>query len=143
LSNRRAKRKDVSSPQERKHALELKYQFRFRIIELISHISDQLIPGTIAVLIVYFGIFRTAHELANKHTVAAFSVRLLADVKPDELISYAAAVAGWVFGVNAQRLRRNSTERLTKRIQELEQRINPHRTTSGLTPRGLTPPEVE
>lgn len=121
--------------------LELKYQLRFRLIEAISKALDQLIPGAVILTIVYFGIYRTAHELAGRETFATLGISLLADVKPDEIIAYAAAIVGWIFGVNAQRLRRNTTERLTIRIQELEQRIDPNRTTSGLTPRGQTPPE--
>jgi len=119
--------------------LELKYQFRFRIIELISKALDQLIPGVVLIVVVYFGIYRTAHELAGRQTAAAFGISLFADAKPDEIIAYVAAIVGWLFGISAQRLRRNATERLTSRIQELEQRIDANRTTSGLTPRGQTP----
>lgn len=108
--------------------LELRYQFLFRIIDLASRTIDQGIPALTVVLIVYFGIFRTAHELASKTTMAAFGMRLFADAKPDELVSYLAAVVGWLFGINAQRLRRNTTERLTRRIHELEHHIDPTRT---------------
>ena len=121
--------------------LELKYQLRFRLIEAISKALDQLIPGAVILTIVYFGIYRTAHELAGRETFATLGISLLADVKQDEIRAYVAAIVGWIFGVNALRLRRNTTERLTIRIQELEQRIDPNRTTSGLTPRGQTPPE--
>lgn len=123
--------------------LELRYQFRFRLIDLASRAIDQGIPALMAVLMVYFGIFRTAHELAGRTTMAAFGMKLFADAKPDELVSYIAAVVGWLFGINAQRLRRNTTERLTRRIHELEKHIDPTRTTSGLTERGQTPKEVD
>ena len=126
-----------------KRALELQYQFRFRLIEWASRVTDQLVPGAIGVLIIYFGVYRTAHELAGKETAATFTASLFADIKPDEIISYVAALIGWMFGINAQRLRRNTTERLTNRIQELEARIDPHRTSSGLTQRGQTPKEDE
>lgn len=123
--------------------LALKYQLRFRLIDVLAKALDQIIPGVVLVLIVYFGIYRTAHDLAGRRTLADFGFRLFADAKPDEIIAYALAIVGWFFGVNAQRLRRNTTERLTARIQELERKIDPERTTSGLTPRGKTPPEVE
>lgn len=121
--------------------LELQYQLRFRRLDLLAKALDLLIPGLVGVAIVYFGVYRTAHELANKTTTVELGIKLLGDAKPDQLISYVTALVGWIFGLNAQRLRRNTTERLTKRIQELEKQKDPNRTTSGLTPRGLTPPE--
>jgi hypothetical protein len=133
--------KHVAGPSENRK-LELRYQLYFRLIELVSKAADQIIPGVVAVLIVYFGIYRTAHELAGKNTLASLGIGLLSDAKPDEIISYAAAIVGWIFGVTAQRLRRNTTERLTTRIQELEKQIDPNRTSSGLTRRGETPPEA-
>jgi hypothetical protein len=121
--------------------LELRYQLRFRIIDAISRALDQLIPGAAGVLIVYFGIYRPVHALASKQTLALFGFKLLVDTRPNEMISYLVAFLGWMFGINAQRLRRNTTARLTYRIQELERRLDPNRTTSGLTPRGQTPAE--
>lgn len=123
--------------------LELKYQLRFRFIDVVSKALDRLIPGAVAVLIVYFGIYRTAHELAGKETFGAFWIGLLADIKPDEIMAWLTALIGWMFGINSQRLRRNTTERLSSRIRELEQRVDPNRTTSGLTPRGQTPPDAQ
>lgn len=116
--------------------LELKYQLRFRLVEAMSKAFDQLIPGAAAVLCPYFGIFRPVHDLAGRQTLATFGLALFADVKPDER-----SLVGWFFGINAQRLRRNTTERLTNRIQELKRKIDPNRTTSGLTPCGRTPVE--
>ena len=57
----------------------------------------------------------------GKKTLADFGVKLLADVKLGEIIPYVATAMGWLFGVNAQRLRRNTTARSTNRIRELEQ----------------------
>jgi len=130
-------RKPVATELE-KRALELKYQLRFRVVDPVSKAFDLLIPGIAAVLVAYFGVFRPVHDLAGRQTAASFGLALFADVKPDEIIAWLMAFVGWFFGINAQRLRRNTTERLTNRIQELERRIDPNRTTSGLTPRGRT-----
>lgn len=121
--------------------LELRYQLRFRITDTVSKALDQLIPGATGILIVYFGIYRTVQELTNKQTLALFGFSLFADLRPNEMIAWLAVFVAWIFGINAQRLRRNTTARLTGRIQELEQRLDPNRTTSGLTPRGQTPLE--
>ncbi len=78
---------------------------------------DLLIPGLVGVAIVYFGVYQTAHELANKTTSAELGIKFLGDAKPDQLVSYVTALVGLIFGLNAQRLRRNTTERLTNRIK--------------------------
>lgn len=123
--------------------LELKYQFRFRLIHFATQSVDRLVPAVMIVLIVYFGVYGPVQALAGKKTLADFGVKLLADVKLGEIIPYVATAMGWLFGVNAQRLRRNTTARLTNRIRELEQQIDPSRSTSGLTPRGQTPRDTE
>ena len=122
--------------------LELRHEFRVRRLEVVARALDKLIPGATLVLVVYFGVYRAAHELSGKQTVATLTATLLADTRPNEIIAYVLALVGWIFGVNAQRLRRNTTARLTRRIQQLERQIDPNRTSSGLTPRGQTPPEV-
>ncbi|HXR36730.1 MAG TPA: hypothetical protein VN754_12305 [Candidatus Binataceae bacterium] len=125
----------------KRRKLDLRYQLRFRLIELASQIVDRGIPVTGLVLAVYFGIFRPIHDLAGRNTQAQFGTALLADIRPSEIVSYVFGLAGWVFGLSAQRLRRNVTERLTGRIAELERKNDPSRTSSGLTTRGETPPE--
>ena len=92
-------------------------------------------------MVTYFGVFRPIHDLAGHNTQASFGMALLADIRPSEIVSYLFGLAGWIFGLNAQRLRRNVTERLTDRIAQNELQKDPHRTSSGLTKRGKTPPE--
>jgi hypothetical protein len=121
--------------------LELQYQFRFRLIEFAAQMFDRGIPITGLVLVAYFGIFRPVHDLAGQKTQATFGLSLLADIRPAEIASYLFGLVGWIFGLNAQRLRRNVTERLTSRIAEYERNEDPNRTSSGLTTRGKTPPE--
>jgi hypothetical protein len=123
--------------------LELRYQFRFRMINFATQSVDRMIPAVMVVFVVYFGLYGPVQALAGKKTLADFGVKLLAEAKLSEIIPYVTAAMGWLFGVNAQRLRRNTTERLTNRIRELEQRIDPTRSTSGLTPRGQTPSDTE
>ena len=125
-----------------KHTLDLKYQFRFRMIDFASQTLGQAIPIAGLVLVVYFGVFRPIHELAGRNTAAMFGAALIADIRPTELVSYVIGLLGWFFGLNAQRLKRNTIDRLAGRIVELERERDPNRTSSGLTKRGQTPPEV-
>jgi hypothetical protein len=122
-------------------ALELKYQFRFRLTDVASLAIERGLPIAGVVLVTYFGVFRPIHDLAGRNTQASFGLAMFADIRPSEIVSYLFGVAGWIFGINAQRLRRNVTERLAGRNAALEQQKDPNRTSSGLTPRGKTPPE--
>jgi hypothetical protein len=125
-----------------KRTLELKFRLRFRLLDLLSQALNQAIPMLGAVFIVYFGIFRPIHDLAGRNTAAIFGTAIVADIRPSELVSYLFGLVGWVFGLNAQRLKRNTIERLAGRLAELEKKKDPSRTSSKLTKRGETPPEV-
>ena len=46
--------------------------------------------------------------------------------------------SGWVYGLRQRSLRRNTVERLSTRNSELEQRLDPNRSSSQLTNRGTT-----
>lgn len=131
----------AKDPALERRKLELQYQFRFRIVDLFSQLIDKGLPIVGLFVFSYYGLFRTVHDLAGKQTTTSFGLALLADVRPSELVSYAFGLLGWIFGLNAQRLRRNVTERLTGRLAELERKYDPARSTSGLTTRGKTPPE--
>lgn len=50
-------------------------------------------------------------------------------------------LAGFVYGRNQERFRERKTRELAARIRELEQLIDPDRTSSGLSPDGNTNPE--
>lgn len=121
--------------------LELKYQLRFRLIDFASTTTERGFPIAGLAFVTYFGVFRPIHDLAGRNTQATFGLALLADIRPSEIVSYLFGLAGWIFGINAERLRRNVIERLTGRIADLEKQKDPHRTSSGLTTRGTTPPE--
>lgn len=74
--------------------------------------------------------------LAGKATIADIKV----DVWNDVLASVFGG-GGVLYGFGQNKLRRNNTERLTKRIIKLEKIIDSGRTSSGLTNTGETSPE--
>jgi hypothetical protein len=91
------------------------------------------------------GIWITAHYiveaitvLSGKQTDASVVVNLLLNVKADRWIAYILAGSGIAYGINERRLKRNDIERLTRHTDELERRIDPHRTSSRLRPDGTT-----
>lgn len=81
--------------------------------------------------------------LAGEATTAdiGVDVNLIAGFRLSTLIAWAVAVVAVGYGLLQRKLRRNSIERLQRRIQALEQNRDPRRSSSGLTPRGETRPE--
>jgi len=75
---------------------------------------------------------------AGQSSYADLSVRLLANVSVVWELSLTLSGISVTLYVRERRLHRNTRQRLTARITELELRIDPHRTSSQLTPRGET-----
>lgn len=76
--------------------------------------------------------------LAGKTTRLAFELAVLADFKLQIVITLAGVAAVWA--LVERRIRHRKVEHLQDRIKQLETRIDPKRTTSGLTPSGKTHP---
>ena len=85
--------------------------------------------------------YLSVDALAGDVTVAdiGVGVRILGNVKVSTILCTAVGVLGTVYGLQQRSLRKSTTERLTARIEDLERRIDPKRSTSGLTSRGDTP----
>ncbi len=65
----------------------------------------------------------------------------MGDFKVSEGLSYLFGVGGFGYGMRERKLRRETIERLSKRITDLEKLVDPSRTSSHLTVRGTTNPE--
>lgn len=79
--------------------------------------------------------------LAGKTTIAELFVQFFSQLEVSTKISWVVAVGGFAYGWKQRRLRKDTVERLQSRIQALEKRTDPGRSTSHLTPRGDTRPE--
>jgi hypothetical protein len=80
-------------------------------------------------------------EYAGKSTLADLAFRLVVDLRLDVALAYMFGAGGVGYALYERRLRRRNIARLTARNQELELRIDPERSSSGLTPRGTTHPK--
>lgn len=80
-------------------------------------------------------------SLAGKTTSSNIAFSFITDLKMNQFFSYVIGGGGVVYGLSQRSLRRKTTERLHGRIQELETRIDPGRSSSKLTRRGETRPE--
>lgn len=79
--------------------------------------------------------------LAGKETLADIGIQFLSDVRVSEALAWLLATSGVVYGYRQRKLRRDTVERQHGRIEELERRVDPKRSSSRLTPRGETRPE--
>ena len=77
---------------------------------------------------------------AGKSTMADVALRLVADLQIDRAAAYIFGGGGVAYGLQQRRLLRRNIARLTPRAKELETRIDPDRSSSGLTATGTTPP---
>ncbi|MER8511664.1 hypothetical protein NKH47_01740 [Mesorhizobium sp. M1060] len=75
---------------------------------------------------------------AGERTIVSLAFSFLADVKFALAITLTGAAVAWAAA--ERMLRRRKTEQLQDRIIDLERRIDPNRTTSGLTKKGMTNP---
>lgn len=81
--------------------------------------------------------------LAGKTTAADIGVKILSNFSISQGLAWALGIGSATYGLAQNRLRKNTVERLQKRIQQLEKQRDPRRTSSRLTPRGDTRPEDE
>jgi hypothetical protein len=92
-----------------------------------------------------FGISRYAYlaiaALAGKTTLADVGIDFLGKVELSVTLAWLLGVAGCGYGWRQRKLRRDSIERLQRRIQGLERHIDQTRSSSKLTPRGDSRPE--
>jgi hypothetical protein len=76
--------------------------------------------------------------LAGHETNVSFVLNILLNLQADRWIAYIAAGSLGAYGWNERRLRRRDIERLTRHTEDLENRIDPKRTSSRLLPDGTT-----
>lgn len=79
-------------------------------------------------------------SLAGQSTVADIGLKFLAEVGVSDVLAWLLAGGAVVFGLVQKKLRGDTIQRLSGRIQQLEQQIDPRRTSSHLTVRGQTNP---
>lgn len=88
----------------------------------------------------YFGV-QAIGTLAGKDTEAVFMLSYLTSSESDYGLPWLVAFAGVVFGYVQRRLRLRKTEYFQGRVRELEMRLDPGRSSSGLLANGETAPE--
>lgn len=97
---------------------------------------------SIAVIAVAYFAFECFRQFAGKSTELNLALSLLVNALVDIKFVVSLSVAGLasILAWRERRLRYRKTEELQGRIIKLERRIDPNRSSSGLTPKGKTNP---
>ena len=98
-----------------------------------------------AAIAMWLGIGWCAHEIsktfiayAGRDSIADLTLRVLANISVVWELSLTLSGISVTLYVRERKLHRDTRERLTARVTELELKIDPKRTSSHLTPRGQT-----
>jgi hypothetical protein len=114
---------------------------RFRLISRgIDGFVTLARTGCVVLAVIFLG--RYARDVfiafAGKETAANLALSLIVKLQADRWFAYLVGVVGAGYGAVERHLRRRNIKRLTAHTAELEKRLHPARTTSGLTPKGRT-----
>ena len=119
---------------------ELDYRLSFKKIDAVVTIARAAIKYGALVACAGF-LYRSIAVLSGKATLATIGLNILGNLTIQESISIVLTVGSIIYGVGQRQMRRKNIARLTERTIELEKRLDPRRTSSGLTNRGTTRPE--
>jgi hypothetical protein len=108
-------------------------------VDARTKIWIQIIKSGMWLGIAFLG-YKSVAALAGQTTNADLLFKIIANINVSYAISWTATAGAIVYGRVQKNLRQRAVERLATRNAELEKRLDPHRTSSGLTPRGLTRP---
>lgn len=103
-------------------------------------LGKDVIRGIMYLGLAFFGV-EAIRELAGKETEAVFMLSYLTSSESDYGLPWVVAFAGIVYGSMQRKLRLRKTEYFQGRVRELEMRLDPGRSSSGLLANGETDPE--
>lgn len=110
-----------------------------KVIDAVTSLVHALFRYSAIILPFYF-MYRTAAVLAGKLTSADIALKLLGSLTINQSVAYTLGVGGILYGLAERGFRRRKTEYFQGRIRELEEQLDPKRTSSRLTTRGTTNP---
>ncbi len=131
MANRRRPRK-LSEP-EQEHARKIR-----RIDGAVAILNNAVKFGAVA--FIFLCCYWMVDSLAGKTTFADIGIRMLFDSR---VLAIIFGGGGIVYGIAERRLRQDTVKKFQPRIRELEQRLDPKRSSSSLTETGETNPKDE
>lgn len=119
---------------------EAEIRLSFHRVDAIVSVAKTLIKYAALVACTFF-VYKSVAALAGKETLASIGLNILGNVKVSDGVLYVLTGGSIAYGLGERSLRRRNIKRLTPRSIELEKRLDPNRTSSGLTTKGTTRPE--
>lgn len=113
---------------------------KFRLTEGVASVLNRGISWVGVVLVARYAYLAIA-ALAGQQTAAEIGINFLGEVRVSEALAWLFGAGGVAYGMGQRKVRRDTIERSADRIRSLEQRLDPSRSSSRLTPRGTTRPE--
>lgn len=110
------------------------------IAESIVSVVNNLVKWGALALIAYL-MAQCIDSLAGEATTSNIAISLVTDLKMNQYLAYAFGGSGIGYGIMQRKSKRDTIERLQGRKEALEQMVDPGRSSSKLTPKGLTRPE--
>jgi hypothetical protein len=119
---------------------ELNYAFRVRLVERSADVLSAAMKwGSISFLA--YCLYLSVNSLAGQDTFAKIGIGFMVNMTVSKWVAYVFGLGGTAYGWNERRLRRNTVLRLGPSRLEYERRLDPRRSSSGLTLSGDTSPE--
>ena len=103
---------------------------------LVENLGKWLIIGLTIVGAVYFGVYLPIKISAGKTTTISYIVNFLANINAEVIISWVTSGAAALWAVSERKKRLAERAEKDERLKKLEQRVDPGRSSSHLTPTG-------
>ena len=136
------RRRDKDSPERSRIHAELEWAKYHKRWDIIGGIFSRLIRWGGIIACFYF-LYLIVDSLAGKTTATDIALKAITDLKLDRGILYLLAGGTTIWAVRERKLRKKNTKHISEHIKELEELIDPNRTSSNLTETGDTHPEDE
>lgn len=115
--------------------------FKYRVLAKVTDLSKTLfrIGGFLGGLWI---IKETLVPFAGGESTADIDIlyQLATDLSADKWVAYILGGGGIIYGIRKRKLRKEYIERMSGRIESLEKRVDPGRSSSGLPETGDTKP---
>lgn len=125
---------------------EWEYRLRVQRCDAGLRIGLELIKWS-AICIITWRLGLAVESLAGKATLANFGIFLIGDLKANKVFSHIVmavfGLGGVGYGLRERGQKRKAIKQCGSRIARLETRLDPKRTSSGLTDDGSSRPEDE
>ncbi len=121
-------------------AKQAEFIIQYKKLDIVADAVHLIVPWG-SVVVIFVCMYLMVSKLAGQMTMAQIGVSFLGEMRLPSAVAYVFGGTAFAYGANERRLRHKKTSGMASYMQELEQRLDPNRTSSNLTARGTTRPE--